>query len=48
MKKAPIRLEEPDIIKQSIHTPKLDGHPQRRSRQQRLPQRRLIAYRSQH
>jgi hypothetical protein len=48
MKKVPIRLEEPHIIEQRINPDQLGRHHQRLRRQQRLPQRRLIAYRSQH
>jgi hypothetical protein len=48
MKERPIRLKEPPIIEQSVHPGQLRWHHQRLNRQQRLPQRRLIAYRSQH
>jgi transposase-like protein len=42
------RSEEALIIEEPIDPIEFDGHHQRLGRQQRFPQRRLIAYRSQH
>ena len=47
-KNSRIRRKEPLVVQQSIHPLPLGGHHQRLHRQQRLPQRRLIAYRPQH
>ena len=44
----PVRLEESRIVQHGVHRGEFRRHDQRLGRQQRLPQRRLIAYRSQH
>ena len=48
MEELAVRREEPLVVQQPIDPHQLGRHHQRLRRQQRLPQRRLIAYRSQH
>jgi len=42
------RREERRVVQQRVHPGQLRGHPQHLRRQHRLPQRRLIAYRTEH
>ena len=48
MKEPPIRGKETLVIEEPIDRLELDRHPQHLGRQNRLPQRGLLVYRSQH